>query len=444
MCASDQVLYGDSAMKQSSPASPSSRRPTTDVLVIGAGAVGAATARSFAAQGAAVTVVDRASGIGGGCSYANAGILAPDHVTPLATPALLLEAPVQMLRRTPAVRVGPARGLGSWLAHLTASATPTRARLLTTRLQDLAHASTRLHVDLAEQGLNPTLRKSGAIDVYLRTTKSSTATDALSPAELHDLEPGLANVAAGFHRADEWTADSRNFVQSMLDDARRHGADVRFSTVVRALVRDADGRITSVQTDQGQIHADRVVLASGLDSAALAQQVGLKLPIRGGRGYVIDVAGGADILRTPVRLKEHRIVVTPLPDRIRVCGSIEFGRETRQPDLNRADALLRVATQAVPGLSDLPVIDRWAGERPCTRDGVPAIGMTTAAPNLLIGAGHGMWGLILAPITAEVLSRQALTGIADPALGWLNPDRFAGPRPRPHAGARPSYARRLT
>lgn len=413
-------------MKQSSPARPSSRSTTTDVLVIGAGAVGAATARSFAAGGVSVTVVDRASGVGGGCSYANAGILAPDHVMPLATPALLLEAPVQMLRRPPAVRVGPARGLGSWLAHLTASATPARARLLTTRLQDLAHASTRLHVELAEQGLNPTLRKSGAIEVYLRPTKSSTATDALSPAELHDLEPGLANVVAGFHRTDEWTVESRSFVQSMLDDARRHGADVRFSTTVGAFVRDGDGRITSVQTDQGRVHADHVVLASGLDSAALAQQVGLTLPIRGGRGYVIDVAGGGDILRTPVRLKEHRVVVTPLPDRIRVCGSIEFGRESSRPDLDRADSLLRVATRAIPGLSNLPVIDRWAGERPCTRDGVPAIGMTTAAPNLSIGAGHGMWGLVLAPITAEVLSRRALTGIVDPALGWLDPDRFTG------------------
>jgi D-amino-acid dehydrogenase len=298
-------------VKQSSPARPSSRSTTTDVLVIGAGAVGAATARSFAAGGVSVTVVDRASGVGGGCSYANAGILAPDHVMPLATPALLLEAPVQMLRRPPAVRVGPARGLGSWLAHLTASATPARARLLTTRLQDLAHASTRLHVELAEQGLNPTLRKSGAIEVYLRPTKSGTATNALSPAELHDLEPGLANVVAGFHRTDEWTVESRSFVQSMLDDARRHGADVRFSTTVGAFVRDGDGRITSVQTDQGRVHADHVVLASGLDSAALAQQVGLTLPIRGGRGYVIDVAGGGDILRTPVRLKEHRVVVTP-------------------------------------------------------------------------------------------------------------------------------------
>jgi D-amino-acid dehydrogenase len=125
-------------------------------------------------------------------------------------------------------------------------------------------------------------------------------------------------------------------------------------------------------------------------------------------------------------LKEHRVVVTPLPDRIRVCGSIEFGRESSRPDLDRADSLLRVAARAIPGLSNLPVIDRWAGERPCTRDGVPAIGMTAAAPNLSIGAGHGMWGLVLAPITAEVLSRRALTGIADPALGWLDPDRFTG------------------
>ncbi len=409
------------------PASPAVHGPPnagTDVLVIGAGAVGAAAARGFAVAGATVTVVDRAPGIGGGCSYANAGILAPDHVTPLATPALLLEAPVQMLRRPPAVRVRPARGLGTWLARLTASSTPARARSLTARLQDLARASTRLHVELAERGLNPTLRKSGAIDVHLRATTASRATGALSPDRLRDLEPGLADVAAGFHRTEEWTVESRSFVRSMLHDAGRHGADVRYSTTVEGFDRYADGRITSVRTDRGRIRADHVVLAGGLDAAGLARQVGLTLPLRGGRGYVIDLAGGADVLRTPVRLKEHRVVVTPLPDRIRVCGSIEFGRETRRPDLDRADALLRVATRAVPGLGSLPVVDRWSGERPCTRDGVPAIGTTAAAPNLSIAAGHGMWGLVLAPVTAELLTRRAPTGSADPALDWLDPDRF--------------------
>lgn len=398
--------------------------PHADVVVIGAGAVGAATARAFAVAGASVIVLDRAPEVGGGCSYANAGILAPDHVGPLATAALLREAPVQMVRRPPAVRVRPSRGLGGWLAGLTASARPARSELATSRLRDLAHASTRLHVAWGERGLNPTLRKTGALDVYLRAPRARDLASALSADELRTVEPGLSDVAAGFRNRDEWTLESRSFVHAMLADARRHGADIRFSSEVRGLQRDDDGAITSVHTDRGSLRAWHVVLAGGLDSAALAAPLGLDLPIRGGRGYVIDIAAPADTLRMPVRLKEHRIVVTPLADRVRVCGSIEFGNEGRSQHLARADRLRAIAVRAVPGLADRPVLERWAGERPCTRDGIPLIGQSAAASNLSIAAGHGMWGLILAPITAELLRDQALRGIDAPALEWLHPDRF--------------------
>jgi len=408
-------------VKSESSPSPKSR---ADVVVIGAGAVGAATARAFAVAGASVVVLDKAPHIGGGCSYANAGILAPDHVGPLATPALLREAPAQMLRRPPAVRVRPARGLGGWLAGLTASAAPRRSNPATARLQYLAHVSTQLHIDLAAQGLNPTLRKSGALDVYLKQPRGAKANAALTAAELRSIEPALTQAVAGFKKNDEWTLESRTFVKSMLDDARQHGAEVRYSTEVQRFGRDQHGRIHTVDTDQGTVATGHVVLAGGLESTELSAQLGLNLPIRGGRGYVIDIAAPPEALRIPVRLKEHRVVVTPLPDRVRVCGSIEFGNESRSADLARADRLLAVAAEAIPTLLDYPVMDRWAGERPCTRDGVPFIGATAASPNVSIAAGHGMWGLILAPITGDLLSDQALEGIQAPALEWLDPDRF--------------------
>ena len=129
----------------------------------------------------------------------------------------------------------------------------------------------------------------------------------------------------------------------------------------------------------------------------------------------------------PIRLKEHRVVITPLQDRVRVCGSIEFGDEGRPADLRRADALLEVAVRAVPALRGRPVIDRWAGDRPCSADGVPAIGSTAATRNLSVAVGHGMWGLVLAPVTAQLVATQVLggpTGQGPEPHGWLHPDRF--------------------
>ncbi|WP_353951614.1 FAD-dependent oxidoreductase [Knoellia sp. S7-12] len=399
------------------------RQRSFDFAVIGAGVVGASIARELARRGASVVVLDRASGVGGGCSYANAGILAPDHVSPLATPALLREAPIQMMRRPPAVRVRPTRGLAPWLGKLAASATPNRARVAQARLRQLANESTHLHRELGAQGLNPSLRKTGALDVYLRPPRGPVA-GLLSPTELHELEPGLAPVAGGLHRTEEWVVESRSYVRAMLDDAVAHRAEVFFGTTVQQQVLSGE-RVAAVDTTAGRIRVGHVVLASGVEAGILADQVGLRLPLRGGRGYVVDVAAPDGTLGKPVRLKEHRVVVTPLEDRIRVAGSIEFGDEARTADLRRADALLEVAARAVPGLRGAPVLDRWAGERPCTPDGVPVIGATHTVQNLSVATGHGMWGLILAPVTARLIAGQAIDHRVDPDLDWLSPDRFA-------------------
>lgn len=390
-------------------ASPAPLPRSVDCLVIGAGVVGAAVAQRLARAGLRVAVLDTAPGIGGGCSYANAALLAPHHVTPLATPALLREAPIQMLRRPAAVRVRPDRPLLPWLARLAASATGATAR--TRRLRELAVDSTQLHLALAEAGLSPTLRQTGAVDVYLRRPRRPPA-QALTPQQLRQFEPSLTAVVTGSHDEREWTLESRSFVTSMLQDAREHGAEVRFASSVHQLAME-QGRVVGAQTTGGRLRAGSVVLAAGLGTVQLAAQAGLRVPLRGGRGHVVDVAvPQSEAPRIPVRIKEHRVVVTPLADRVRVCGSIEFGPEDRPVDPRRGQQLLDVAATVLPGLRDRPVLDRWSGERPCTPDGMPVIGASRRVPNLVVAAGHGMWGMILAPVTARMV-QDAVTGSAE-------------------------------
>lgn len=406
------------------PRNPLPRVHHVDCVVVGAGVVGATIAQQLARRGVGVALIDRAPGIGGGCSYANAAIVAPHHVTPLATPALLREAPIQMLRRPPAVRMQPAPSMLPWAGSLVASAAPRRAHLAGERLSRLAAESTQLHCRLADERLSPTLRKTGAIDVYLRPPRRHGA-DLLSFERLRAIEPSLAPVAAGAHDAEEWTLESRSYVKAMLDDASRHGADVFFGTSAERLLTE-HGRVVGVVAEGLTLLADHVILAAGIGSARLAAQVGLNLPLRGGRGYVIDVAAGDQAPVMPVRIKEHRVVVTPLADRVRVCGSIEFGDERRPMDPGRAEALRTVAARVLPGLERGAVIDRWAGERPCTPDGVPVIGRSRRVENLLVATGHGMWGMVLAPVTARMITEAIVDDIERPEDAWLNPDRYDG------------------
>ncbi|WP_348537349.1 NAD(P)/FAD-dependent oxidoreductase [Nocardia carnea] len=395
-----------------------------DCVVIGAGVVGAGVAQSLARRGVRVAVIDRAPAIGGGCSYANAAIVAPGHVTPLATPALLREAPVQMLRRPPAVRLMPDPTLVPWMSRLIVSAAPHRASIARARMQDLAIRSTELHCALADLGLNPTFRKTGAIDVYLRSHQKEKK-KLLSYAELQGFEPTLAPVTGGTHEAEEWTLESRSFVRAMLDDAAGHGAEIVFGTPVQELLSHS-GRVVGVRTPSGTIRSEKVVLAAGLHSAALAAQVGIRLPLRGGRGYVVDLAARSGFDPTiPVRIKEHRIVVTPLEDRVRVCGSIEFGNEHRPVAHKRGAALVDVASTVLPTLRDRRVIDQWAGERPCSPDGLPLVGVAKGVENLAVATGHGMWGMILAPVTAELITEYVIgPGPTRNESEWLRPDRF--------------------
>lgn len=393
-----------------------------DFVVVGAGVVGASIAQSLSRRGAKVLVIDRAGGIGGGCSYANAAILAPHHVSPLATPTLLREAPLQMVRRPPAVSVRPARGLAPWLLQLVASAEPIRSRSAAARLRELATASTSLHCRLGDEGLNPTLRKTGAVDVHLRPAKSK-AHGRLDENELRALEPALAAGLTGTHDSEEWTVESQSFVRAMLNDATAHGAEVRFESAVNRMQLD-NGRTAVLTTTRGNIQAEHVVLAAGLGARDLAAESGINLPLRGGRGYVLDLTRDSRSPSMPVRIKEHRVVVTPLRDRIRICGSIEFGKEGRPANLSRLHGLRRVAEEVLPSLRGQDVLDQWAGDRPCLPDGLPAIGRSEAVPNLSIATGHGMWGMILAPITAKLLTEDLLDGRRDDVLAWLSPDRF--------------------
>ncbi|WP_297746688.1 FAD-binding oxidoreductase [uncultured Tessaracoccus sp.] len=392
-----------------------------DCLVVGAGVVGASIAQQLARAGRDVVVVDAADDIGGGCSYANAGILAPDHVGPLATPALLLEAPQQMLRRPPAVTVGLDPSLVPFLTSLMLSAAPARAKRGSERLRQLAWTSVRMHQELADAGLSPHLTKTGALNIY--TTHQSPRPGLIDGDAVSELEPAVVGACAGTVEQEEWTLGPRGYIKAMLDDAARHGADLRQSTRVTKLASDG-GRVVEAHTEQHIIRADHVILATGLGGIALAAQVGIRLPIRGGRGYIVDLEVPDGAPRMPVRFQHHRVVVTPILDRVRVAGALEFGDESRPKDLSRADDLLEVAARHMPVLGSAKVIERWAGDRPCSSDGLPIIGTSSALPNLHVAAGHGMWGMILAPVTADIIRDAVITGDANPTGRWLGPDRF--------------------
>jgi D-amino-acid dehydrogenase len=80
--------------------------------------------------------------------------------------------------------------------------------------------------------------------------------------------------------------------------------------------------------------------------------------------------------------------------------------------------------RAMPAFGERRVLDVWRGLRPCMPDGMPVIGRIPAIDNAILAAGHGMWGLQLAPLTGQVVSAIAAGDEPDPVLHALRPDRF--------------------
>ncbi len=150
--------------------------------------------------------------------------------------------------------------------------------------------------------------------------------------------------------------------------------------------------------------------------------------MQGAAGYVIDLERGPNDPPQPVRLVEHKVVVTPFRDRIRVCGTLDLGGP-QGIQQHRVAAVREAARAELPELAWDHEFEVWRGDRPSTSDGAPVIGRPNALDNLVVATGHGMWGLVLAPITADWVLRDIING-GNPYDPLFSPDRFQLPFPR--------------
>lgn len=397
---------------------------TADVVVIGAGAVGACAAYELSLAGARVHVVDQGTRPAAGCSRANAGLLTPSHSEPLTGAGNIRTGLRQLLRPDSAFHIRPTRALVPWLARFARASEPGRVHAATRLLRDLGSASLRRHAEYREQGFDTSFEQRGLLDVFAtaealakaRTSLGSNPLDlehdVLSDAGVRELAPGIAKTAGGIAFRNEAHCDSRVFTETVLAEAERLGARVTFGARVRSVIQEA-GRVRGVETTRGTLHAGHVVLAAGHLSASLARPLGLRLPVAPAKGYVIDLETRAGDPEQPVGLKEDLVVVTPYPDRLRLAGTLELvGADTRI-DAGRSAGIRATAERAFPRLRERRTLSVWAGLRPCSADGLPIIGPAGSVDGLTVATGHGQQGLLLAPVTGQLIASR-ITGAALP------------------------------
>ncbi|MEV0229023.1 glycine oxidase ThiO [Nonomuraea sp. NPDC050786] len=343
-------------------------------VIVGAGVVGLSAAWRLARDGLPVTLVDPAPA--SGASHAAAGMLAPvSEVSYTEVPLLRLGA--ASLRRWP-----------GFAAELAADAGLPGVEAL-----DLRSDGT-LDVAFGADDL-------AALDelaAYME--KLELPVERLSGRECRRLEPMLApSVRGGLLAPGDAWVDPRRVTAALLAALDRLGVPL-VRARVGELLRDG-GRVTGVRFDDGgEVRAERVVLAAGAWSAGLAG-----VPVRPVKGQIMRLRSPQPLLTRCVRGTVHGtpVYLVPRGDGELVVGATqeEMGFDTRVTAGGLYE-LLRDARELVPGVTELEIADVVAGLRPGTPDNLPVIG-PSGTPGLALATGHHRGGVLLAPLTADIL-----------------------------------------
>jgi D-amino-acid dehydrogenase len=408
---------------------------TTEIAVIGAGAIGASAALQLALAGREVLLLDRGE-VGRGASAGTACLITPSHAERLANPQALKEGIRFLPDPAGPLSIRPKLGLMPWLTRFTAAAVRGGAAHSGTELLRRASLeSADLHRQWAEAH-GTGLVQEGVLNVW--TTEAGgewrqrwadehraagIEVQMLDADEVREVEPLAIGARYGSLYPGDAHVDSLEYVQAVARAAEAAGARVATGIdTIRIVPGPGEVRL---DTTAGSIAAKQVVVSAGVWSGKLARDAGVHLPMWPAKGYHVEY-GGIPAPRRPIFLGESRVVATPLAGRVRLAGTLEFGSDPDSVDYRRVDAISRAGVERLQGVAGATPTGVWRGPRPVTADGMPMVGRAPAHDNVVIAAGHAMLGITMAPVTAVWVERLARGEDLDAELEPLAAGRFHG------------------
>ena len=358
------------------------------VLVVGGGIIGCATALELARAGCRVTVFERATP-GAEASSAAAGLLVPIDESPETSFARL--------------------ALASW-------------RLYPDVVRDL-EARTGIDVEYVTRGtIYPASASRKARDVSQWADLAEFGVETLEDGEVQRREPALSPTIrhAVFVKGDHWLNNQR-LVLAYAQAAASSGVELRGGDNVSRVIVEG-GRARAVVTEGERIDGDAVLLAAGAWSGELMAGLGARLRIEPRRGQMIALAHVPPVITHCVH---GEVYLIPRPS-----GELLIGATVERAGFQRAvtaegiSSLLQSAIELVPALRDLPIARTWCGFRPWAPDSLPVLGPCPGIDGLFIATGHFRNGILLAPITARLMTDWITGGAPSLEVKDFLPDRF--------------------
>ena len=294
-------------------------------------------------------------------------------------------------------------------------------------LQPLATASAKMYPEFArelevESGMKVDLRDQGTIVLTAQGSAGKDeerATASVLPASLAELEPTLAapNLQASYLR--ERSVDPRALTAAALKTAKNRGVDFSSGDAVTA-VHLSDGDVSGVTTAKTSFLAEKVVNCAGAWSGQLGPH---PFPTRPVKGQMLCLAmPQRELVQHVIRAPE--VYLIPRSDgRLLLGATVEEAGFDKRTDAETMQRFHRAAIALVPKLENAKILEDWAGLRPGTPDALPILG-ETATPGYYVATGHFRDGILLAPITADVLSKVIEGGECGYDLTAFSPARF--------------------
>lgn len=365
---------------------------SADVVIIGGGVIGLTIARVLALRGIrGVLLLERSGDLGTEASFAAAGMLAPqaeadsrDHFFELLC----------------------------------------QSRDLYAAFAEALRNETRIDVELDTTGtlyLAFTEHDQNEIDQrYEWQTRAGLRVEKLTPLEARLAEPCIAaNVSGALRFPLDIQVENRLLLKALGKSATQLGVRTICGINVES-VQTENSRVKGVQTSSGFIGCSLVVVAAGAWTSFIEPTIRV-WPVR---GQMVCLTAGPQVTRHVIYTPRGYIV--PRRDGRLLAGSTsEVTGFAKAVTVQGLTTILKNAVEISPALSGLPVADSWAGFRPRASDGLPVLGPCGEIDGLIYATGHYRNGILLAPITGELIAQTIIEGIVPTALAPFSPDRFA-------------------
>tara|TARA_B100000902_G_scaffold80491_1_gene85104 strand:- start:37 stop:1308 length:1272 start_codon:yes stop_codon:yes gene_type:complete len=399
------------------------------IVIIGGGLQGLATAYVLLSRGEDVLILERDSDVASSASFANAGMLTPSQSMPWNSPSDILQILSGFGKKDSPMSMNT-RALPSlflWGLKFLWNSTPKKFDSITKNLFELGTYSKDLTKDFREKfNLSYDESDAGTIKIYRsqdnldkaislqdRIFEGQKNLELLNTKQLIEKEPQLKEIenqlVGGMYFPDDEIGDAHKFCKNLEDLVRNNGGRILTNTKINKVLVNK-GKVNCIVTDRAILQTDRVVICAGSWSRDLLKNLRLNLPVRPVKGYSLtyETAGLNNKPNYAIVDESIHTAITPFENRIRVAGTAEFVGFEDQIHPKRINYLNNMLESVYPNLFkqiDLNEGKIWHGFRPMSADGLPFIGKTKIE-GLFVNCGQGHLGWTLAMGSANLLADE--------------------------------------